>query len=156
MVKRIIFCLGSNVGDRQFYIDEAIKSLESRLELKNLKKSSIFQNPAKLLEGSPKEWDMDFFNIALSADIDLEKFPPLKILKLIQQIEIDVGKNYRGKWAPREIDIDIALIDGLKMNLENVLQIPHQHLLEREFFLKTIEEIEPDILLAASNLKSSQ
>jgi 2-amino-4-hydroxy-6-hydroxymethyldihydropteridine diphosphokinase len=146
MPNRIIFCLGSNIGDRQFYLDEAVKLLQNQLLLKNIKRSSVLENKALLLPNSPPEWDIDFYNIALSADIDLVKFPPEKILETIQQIEIDIGKNYRGKWAPREIDIDIALIDNLKIDLGTTLQIPHPQLFNRDFFVKTIKEIEPEIL----------
>ena len=146
MIKRIVFCLGSNIGDRQRYIDVAIDCLAEKLCLKNLKKSNILENKALLLQGSPPEWDIDFYNIAVSADIDLVAFEPLEILKIIQQIEVDLGKIYRGKWAPREIDIDIVAIDDLKIDLGETLQIPHPQLFNRDFFVKNIIEIEPKIL----------
>lgn len=141
--KRIIFGLGSNLGDRNFYLDEALRNLESELLLTNPKKSSIFKNPAMLLEGSPKEWDQEFFNIAFSADINLEKFPPLKILQTVKEIEKKLGRLDREKWAPREIDIDILVIEGLTLHIEHKLTIPHPGLFERNFFLKTVAEIEP-------------
>jgi 2-amino-4-hydroxy-6-hydroxymethyldihydropteridine diphosphokinase/dihydropteroate synthase len=146
MIKRIIFCLGSNIGNRQLYLDNATKLIEEKLNLKNIKKSSTLENEALLLEGSPKDWDVNFYNIAISADINLEQFSPLKILEIIQQIEINLGKINRGKWAPREIDIDIVAIDDLKFNFDKTLQIPHRELFNRDFFLKTIGEIEKDIL----------
>ena len=70
---RIIFGIGSNLGNKALNLDLASEKLENYLELKEIKKSNIFQNPAMLLEGSPQEWDIDFFNIALSANINLEK-----------------------------------------------------------------------------------
>jgi 2-amino-4-hydroxy-6-hydroxymethyldihydropteridine diphosphokinase len=146
MTNKIIFCLGSNIGDRNFYLQEAVKDLHIKLELENLKQSAILENKALLMPNSPEEWDIDFYNIAVSANINLNKFPPLEILKITQQIEIDLGKTYRGKWAPREIDIDIVIIDGLKVDQGEILQIPHPQLFNRDFFLKTIAEIEPDIL----------
>ncbi len=146
LFKRIIFCLGSNLGDRQLYLNQATKSLEAKLELTNLKQSSALENKALLLPNSPPDWNIDFLNIAVSADINLEKFQPLEILKITQQIEIDLGKTNRGKWAPREIDIDIVLIENLKIDNGDLLQIPHKQLFQRDFFLKTITEIEPEIL----------
>jgi 2-amino-4-hydroxy-6-hydroxymethyldihydropteridine diphosphokinase len=146
MPNKIIFCLGSNIGDRNHYLQQAVKLLEIKLELTHLKQSSILQNKALLLPNSPKEWDIDFYNIALSADINLEKFPPLEILKITQEIEITIGRIDRGKWSPREIDIDIVAIDNLKINHGQLLQIPHPGLFNRDFFLKTIAEIEPEIL----------
>lgn len=151
-MKKIIFCLGSNIGDRNFYLQEAIKALQIKLGLVDLKQSSILENKALLLPNSPKEWDINFYNIAVSAHINLNKFSPLEILKIIKKIEIDLGRKDRGKWAPREIDIDIAVIDDLKIDQGETLQIPHLQLFKRDFFLKTIEEVEPEIL---KNLKNA-
>ncbi len=146
MFQRIIFCLGSNIGNRQLYLDQAIKLLQSKLDLTNLKQSAILKNKALLLPDSPPEWDIDFYNLALSADINSVIFSSLEILKITQKIEIDLGKIYRGKWAPREIDIDIVAIDDLKIDYGKALQIPHPELFNRDFFLKTVGEIEPEIL----------
>ena len=149
---KIIFCLGSNVGDRNFYLQEAVKDLQIELGLVDLKQSSVLENKALLLPNSPKEWNVNFYNIAISAYINLEKFPPLEILKIIKQIEIKLGRVDRGKWSPREIDIDIAAIENLIVNQGELLQIPHPQLFNRDFFLKTIAEIEPEIL---ENLKNA-
>lgn len=137
--KKIIFVLGSNIGNRKLYLENAIKKLTSELELVNIKTSSILENKAMLLPNSPEEWNIDFLNQALSGDINLAKFSPLKILEITKKIEIDLGRKNRGKWAPREIDIDIALIEDLKLDLPE-LKIPHPGVFEREFFKKTINE----------------
>lgn len=143
---RIIFGLGSNLGNREFYLKEAVSELESQLLLERLKQSEIFKNPAMLLPESPKEWDCEFFNIALSADIDLEKFPPEKILEIVKLIEKKLGRAPRKRWAPREIDIDILAIENFEVHIEQKLIIPHPGLFGRDFFLKTVAEIEPDFL----------
>lgn len=144
--KRIVFGIGSNVGDRNFYLEKAELELTKNLFLTNTKTSQILQNPALLLPNSPPEWNIEFFNIAFSADIDLQKFPPQKILEKIKKIEEEIGRKYRGKWAPREIDIDILLIEDLKIDLGEELQIPHRELFNRDFFIKTVAEIEPILL----------
>ncbi len=143
--KRIIFGLGSNLGDRNFYLDEAVIRLENELSLTNCRRSKIFKNPAMLLPNSPPEWDIEFFNIAFSADINLEKFSPQKILEIVKEIEKKLGRQERQKWAPREIDIDILAIENLKIHIDHKLTIPHPGLFERDFFIKTVEEIEPNI-----------
>jgi 2-amino-4-hydroxy-6-hydroxymethyldihydropteridine diphosphokinase len=143
---RIIFGLGSNLGDREFYLNEAVSNLELLLELKNIKRSEIFKNPAMLLPDSPKDWNIEFFNIAVSADINLGKFSAEKTLEIVKKIEKILGRIDRERWAPREIDIDILAIENLKIDIDQKLTIPHPGLLERDFFLKTVEEIEPLLL----------
>ena len=144
--QRIIFGIGSNLGDRELFLNLALSKLEKELFLSNIKKSQIFKNPAMLMPNSPQEWDREFFNIAVSADIDLEKFTPEKIIEIVKKIEKDLGRVEREKWAPREIDIDILAIETLRIHIDHKLTIPHPGLLERDFFIKTVGEIEPQIL----------
>ncbi len=153
-VKKIIFGLGSNLGDKKSYLQKAVAELENRLYLQNLKQSKILKNPALLLPNSPQEWDQEFFNIALSADIDLEKFSPERILEIIKEIEKNLGRQERDKWAPREIDIDILVIENLVIDLGEKLKIPHSELFKRDFVIQTIKEIEPDILEKTSSSRA--
>ena len=90
-IYKIIFGLGSNLGDREFHLNYAVSSLTNQLFLTNIKRSKIFKNPAMLLPDSPREWDLEFFNIAISADIDLQKFPAEKILEIVKKIEKKLG-----------------------------------------------------------------
>ena len=145
--KKIIFGLGSNLGDKKSCLEKAVLELVDRLELTNLKQSQIFKNPALLLPNSPPQWNQEFFNIAVSASIDLEKFAPEKILEIVKKIEVALGRQERGKWAPREIDIDILWIENVVVDLGIKLIIPHPELKNRDFFLKTIAEIEPNLQL---------
>ncbi|MDA7705047.1 2-amino-4-hydroxy-6-hydroxymethyldihydropteridine diphosphokinase [Rickettsiales bacterium] len=140
--RRIIFCLGSNLGDRKYNLNLAIDHLIYDLKLINIKKSSFLQNKAMILPNSPKEWDIDFLNMAMSADIDLVQFQPIAILDICKKIEKKLGRIDREKWSPREIDIDIAKISDLKINIKNKLTIPHPGIYDRDFFIKTILEIE--------------
>ena len=144
MKKLIIFNLGSNIGNKENNLNLATTKLITDLGLTDIKKSRIFKSKAMLKEDSPKEWDLDFFNISVSAKINIEKFTPLKILEKLKQIEKELGRIDRGKWAPREIDIDILLIEDNKVEIADQLTIPHYDLQNREFFTKTLEEILPN------------
>ena len=143
---KIIFGIGSNLGDRAHNIDLAIDKLTQNLQLKNLKNSSIYVNKAMLPKNAPDNWDIDFFNIALSASINLQNFQPPKILQIIKKIENEIGRTNTQFWAPREIDIDILAID--KINFKNdELTIPHIGIFDRVFFVKTVCEIEENYFL---------
>ena len=143
---RIIFGIGSNLGDRNQYLDLAVHHLTQDLCLNDSRRSNIFKNPAMLLPDSPKDWDREFFNIAFSATINLENFTPEAILDIVKKIEKKLGRKDAKRWAPREIDIDILAIDDLKIEIGEKLIIPHYDLLNRDFFVNTVEEIEPGFL----------
>jgi len=143
---KIVFGIGSNLGDRQRHLNIAIEKLTKYLFLENLKISSIFKNPAMLPKNAPKSWDMDFLNLALSGDIDMNKFSVEQILKIVKKIEEEIGRKSIERWSPREIDIDILMIDQLIYNNKNLLNVPHVGLFERDFFYLTTQEIEPQML----------
>ena len=82
MKKRIIFCLGSNLGNKEENLNQAIEDLILMLELSKIKKSNILQNKAMMPDNAPDSWNIDFLNIAISADINLKKFNALKILEI--------------------------------------------------------------------------
>lgn len=141
-MKRIIFGLGSNLGDKKQHLDLAVKFLEEELFLLNIRRSAIFKNPAMLLPDSPPEWNREFFNIALSGDVDIAKFNPETILDIVKKIEYKIGRRQGQRWSPREIDIDILMIEDVKVEMANKLTIPHYDLVNRDFFVTTIDEIE--------------
>lgn len=144
---RIIFALGSNLGKREENLSQAIELLTKELQLQNIKKSNLLYNQALLKENAPSEWNLEFINVAISADINIKNFAPQIILEKIKKIEKEIGRKIQNNhklWAPREIDIDILAISNMVITIDEHLIIPHSAFLERDFFLKTACEIEPD------------
>lgn len=142
MIKRICFVLGSNLGDRESNLNKAANLLQTRLGLQQIRQSAILENKALLKSGSPEEWDKDFFNIAISADIDAVKYSPAQTLQIIHKIEEEMGRKRSGiVWQPRYIDIDIAFI-AQDIIADDSLTVPHQELTNRDFFLIPISQIE--------------
>lgn len=137
----IIFSFGSNLGNREKLINDSIAQLQQQLNLQNIKKSSIIETDAILKSNSPKNWDKPYLNMVLKAKINLYDFPPTKILEIIKEIEVKLGRKPTNDiWAPREIDIDILTIDQITCNFVE-LKIPHPQLPKRSFFLDLIDEI---------------
>lgn len=148
--QKILFGIGSNLGDKNLNIFNATEKLKNYLFLENIKISKIYKNPAMLPPLAPIEWNKEFYNIAVSANIDLEIFLPLKILNIIKKIEKEIGRKDCERWAPREIDIDILAIDNIHFSSDE-LTIPHPGIFERDFFVKTICEIEESYFLDLKN-----
>lgn len=145
-IVRIIFGIGSNLGDRYKNIENSIKYLTQSFFLENIKISKFLKNKAMLPSNAPKSWNKEFINIAISGDINFCEFDAIKILATIKEIEKKIGRKDRKRWAPREIDIDILMIGDKSIVINDLLIVPHQGLLERDFFLKTVLEIEPELL----------
>jgi 2-amino-4-hydroxy-6-hydroxymethyldihydropteridine diphosphokinase/dihydropteroate synthase len=145
MISRIVFGLGSNLGNRLDNINNAVKYLENLFNLSKVKFSNIIENKAILLPNSPQEWDLDFLNIVISADIDIERFKPLEILNITQEIEKKIGRVQSQRWSPRVIDIDILAIDDYIIKIDEILTIPHLGIFDRDFFINGFKEIESNL-----------
>ncbi len=129
--------LGSNVGDREEYIEQAIFLLEKNPKVEVLKRSSSLETEA---EGGKGDQPM-FINGALEIKTRLS---PQELLKLTQEIEAVLGREREIEWGPRTIDIDILLYNDDILSDDN-LQIPHPLMHERLFVLKPLAEIVPNL-----------
>ena len=63
---------------------------------------------------------------------------------MLKDTEREMGRKDSSKWGPRIIDLDILLFDNIVLNNKN-LKIPHPLMHERDFVLRPLCEIAPDI-----------
>ncbi len=130
--------LGSNLGDRSYYLSEAIRGLRNQSRIKVCKESSIYETEPWGLVDQPVYW-----NMVLEIETDLE---PINLLQACQQVENDLGRERIIRWGPRTVDIDILLYDNVVSNLLELV-LPHPRLEEREFVLAPLREIAPTLIL---------
>ena len=126
--------LGSNLGDRTENLRVAIERVKNLRDVELLRVSSFYETQALHVTNQP-----DFVNAAIKIRTTLE---PLKLLDALQKIETDIEKIRHEHWAARLIDIDILLIDDLKINSER-LTVPHKFLYDRDFVKIPLAEISP-------------
>lgn len=136
------FALGSNQGDRLRYLEQAGALLESRLALEHVRYSSVYVTPALLPEGAPEAWNIPYLNQVMLAEVPGEA-EPMVLLEQVKQMEQQLGRQVRGHWGPREIDIDILFIDEVCMQTE-ALTLPHAAMAERAFVMVPLAEIAPE------------
>lgn len=129
--------LGSNVGDREEYIEQAVFLLEKNPKIEVLKRSSDYETEAE--GGKPLP---PFINAALQIRTTLE---PHELLEVCQEIETALGREREVEWGPRTIDVDILLY-GDEILSNDALQIPHPLLHERLFVLLPLKEIAPQVV----------
>lgn len=150
---RAYIALGSNMGDRKAYLDQAVKALDSL---------PLF--PAKGGEDSGKEGDRssctgavervskyyetapygmteqeDFLNACLSLRTLLT---PEELLEELHRIEQEAGRERIIHWGPRTLDLDLIFYDDLILESDE-LCIPHVEMHKRRFVLEPLCEIAP-------------
>ncbi|MFH1798953.1 MAG: 2-amino-4-hydroxy-6-hydroxymethyldihydropteridine diphosphokinase [Candidatus Omnitrophota bacterium] len=128
--------IGSNIGDKRVNCENAILKLESLGGIKILKCSTLY--PTKPVGGPKQE---DYINGVVKLETEM---PPLELLEAVKRIEKDMGREPSRRNYPRIIDLDILLYDEVILRGEK-LTIPHPRMRERDFVLKGLREIAPDI-----------
>jgi len=131
---RVYLSLGSNLGDRETKITEAVEMIGASPECRVSRHSKIIETEPWGVTDQPP-----FLNCALEASTFLE---PMELLRFLKNIENRLGREESPKWGPRAIDIDILLYDLLIYSSEE-LNIPHPYMHEREFVLTPLLEIAP-------------
>ena len=140
----IVLGLGSNAytdqnrDARMDYLRRAVSAIDARCARVH-SVSPLYESDALLLPGSPESWNHPFLNLALLCQSALE---PTALLAILKDIECDLGRQQRERWAPREIDIDILAWEGREIQNDS-LCIPHPGLLDRPFALLPLADVAP-------------
>lgn len=133
----VYLSLGSNLGDREGYLDRAVRALE---EVPRIRVVSV----SRIIESEPMgEVDQPaFLNMAVGIETAYE---PLELLDRLKSLERELGRTHTRRWGPREIDIDIVLWDD-RMVAGGRLTVPHPEFRKRAFVLVPLAEIAPDAI----------
>ncbi|SPF54205.1 2-amino-4-hydroxy-6-hydroxymethyldihydropteridinepyrophosphokinase [Candidatus Desulfosporosinus infrequens] len=134
---RAFLGLGSNLGDRAYYLEGAISALVSpKIEVVAL--SRIYETEPWGVMDQPLYW-----NQVIEVETTLE---PLDLLHVCQEIEHRLGRERKVHWGPRTIDLDILLYENRVVKSEE-LRLPHPYLEERAFVITPLREIAPKLVL---------
>ena len=126
--------IGSNMGDKEANLLEAVKMLEEDEETQVVRKSSFIQTePVGYTEQD------EFLNGAL--EIKTLRSPE-ELLELIGTVEQALGRERVIHWGPRTIDLDIIFYNDEIIQTER-LTIPHIEMANRMFVLEPLCEIAP-------------
>ncbi|NCO67173.1 MAG: 2-amino-4-hydroxy-6-hydroxymethyldihydropteridine diphosphokinase [Nitrospirae bacterium CG_4_10_14_0_8_um_filter_41_23] len=127
--------IGSNLGNRQENCLRAIELLQEKGIIVT-KRSSLYETEPWGVKDQPL-----FINMAIEIETGLK---PEELLRMLKDTEREMGRKDSSKWGPRIIDLDILLFDNIVLNNKN-LKIPHPLMHERDFVLRPLCEIAPDI-----------
>ena len=129
--------LGSNLGDRERMLNQALALLGERVAVRAV---SSFR------ETEP--WgDVDqprFLNAAAEVETELS---PRALLDVLLDVERRLGRTRGGRrYGPRTIDLDLLLYGDVVVD-EPGLTVPHPHLHERRFVLEPLAELDADLVV---------
>ena len=127
--------LGSNMGDREANLREAVRRLEAE-GIHVQRESSLYETEPQELRDQP--W---FLNSVVEVETTLF---PKQLLGCVRKIEKALGRKRTVAKGPRTIDIDILLYGSFVIQTAE-LEIPHPRMSERRFVLEPLAELAPDL-----------
>ena len=133
---RVFIAYGSNAGETEQHIEDGIASLDRDPMCRVKRMSGILRStPYGGVEQA------DFLNGVLEL---YTLYEPEVLLRKLKDIEKEQGREETVRWGPRTLDMDILLYDDIVMRTEN-LTIPHPDMCNRDFVLKPLAQIAPDV-----------
>ncbi|MBQ6025630.1 MAG: 2-amino-4-hydroxy-6-hydroxymethyldihydropteridine diphosphokinase [Lachnospiraceae bacterium] len=129
--------IGSNIGDREQFLKNAVKKLDNRSD-------SFVTKVSGFIETEPYgNVQQDKF---LNGCLELRTLlAPSELLKRVNEIEQEEGRVRTLHWGPRTLDIDILLYDNETVYTDD-LKIPHIDMHNRMFVLGPLCEIAPFVI----------
>ena len=143
MTSTAAIALGSNQGERNAYINAALRALENAEGILIGVASEQFETDAETASGALGTHAAPYLNAA--AVIETTR-SPRELLNLLLAIERALGRvrTPGEKWGPRTIDLDLLLYDDQIIE-EPGLTIPHPRMHQRRFVLEPLAQIAPQL-----------
>jgi 2-amino-4-hydroxy-6-hydroxymethyldihydropteridine diphosphokinase / dihydropteroate synthase len=127
----IVIVVGSNVGDRVSTFDKALKLMKSS-GVNITKHACSYETAPAYVTNHPR-----FLNSAVRGTT---KLGPHELLKLLKEIEKNIGRIDGIQYGPRPIDLDILLYGNCQINSETLI-VPHERIHERPFVLAPLVDL---------------
>lgn len=132
---RAFLGLGSNLGDRQQYLREAVESLSGVVAV-----SPVYETEPV---GGPGGQD-PYLNVVVELDTDLTAH---QLLGVCRRLEAAAGRVREQRWGPRTLDVDVLLVGDFRVD-EPDLVVPHPRMWGRRFVLAPLADLAPELVPA--------
>ncbi len=139
--EQVFIALGSNIGDSETIVTEAIRAIGNIRGCTLTGRSSLYRSAAL----GERAQD-DYINAVVCIETSLE---PTALLLELQAIEHAYyrSRDSEDRWAPRTLDLDIVLFGDRKID-DSHLVVPHREFAQRRFVLEPMLEIDGDRFIA--------
>ena len=138
MAEEVYVGFGSNQGDKAGFLRAALQKLKVDGKNRGFLCSSLWETPPWGTTGQEA-----YLNAVVRFQTDYE---PPALLRRMQAIELELGRERPYRWAPRTIDLDLLLY-GKQTIQTPELTVPHPLMTERLFVLLPLAEIAPELVL---------
>lgn len=142
MTTKTYIGLGSNLGDSRQILSEAIAKLKT---LGEVKVSKLYQSPPMGPQDQP-----NYLNAVAELNTDLT---PLDLLDQLQRFEKEAGRVRLRRWGERTLDLDLLIYGDEKIQNER-LTVPHIGILERDFVVISLLDLDADLHINDQPLKN--
>jgi 2-amino-4-hydroxy-6-hydroxymethyldihydropteridine diphosphokinase len=130
--------LGSNLGDRVMALMSALRALDATPGVRVVRASRAYESEPWGVTDQPA-----FANAVAELDVAVG---PGELLAVCKRVERELGRVPGARFGPRAIDVDVLLFGGERVDTADMV-IPHPRLLERDFVVTPLLEIDPKALL---------
>ena len=137
MLAKAYLAVGSNIGDREFYLLQAIEKLRGS---EHVEVSQVSEFIETIPEGNLAQ--PNYLNGAVEISTILSH---RELFELTLEIEKALGRESKGNKDPRTIDIDILLYEDHIISEEDLI-IPHPMMHIRDFVLMPLSQIAADVV----------
>jgi 2-amino-4-hydroxy-6-hydroxymethyldihydropteridine diphosphokinase len=140
-VTRAYLALGSNLGDRAAFLQQAVDELAAADAVAVERISRVYETAP--VGGPPQD---AFLNAVVAVETTLE---PHELLALAQRLERGADRVRVERWGPRTLDVDVLLYDDVSLDGPE-LTIPHPRMWERGFVLAPLRDVAPELVDGAA------
>ncbi|WP_419960544.1 2-amino-4-hydroxy-6-hydroxymethyldihydropteridine diphosphokinase [Psychrobacillus sp. BM2] len=137
MMNTVFISLGSNIGNRFGYLQQAVRLLQQVERMNVVNVSSVYETDPVGYEDQAA-----FLNMVVEIKTSLT---PHEILKKCNEIEAQLGRTREIHWGPRTVDLDILLYNEENMKTQDLI-IPHPRMMERGFVLIPLVELQVNLV----------
>jgi 2-amino-4-hydroxy-6-hydroxymethyldihydropteridine diphosphokinase len=140
----IFLGLGSNLGDREDFLRQAVSLLAENPKIKLCGASAIYETEPYGVAEQPA-----FLNMAVAIDTD---YTLKELLGVCQKAEGELFRERSLHWGPRTLDIDILAAEDAESNLPDLV-VPHPYLTRRRFVLVPLSELAADFCVGGRTVR---
>ncbi|MCY3619485.1 MAG: 2-amino-4-hydroxy-6-hydroxymethyldihydropteridine diphosphokinase [Acidimicrobiaceae bacterium] len=130
--RRAFVALGSNLGDRLAYLQNAVNGFDDVDAV-----SDVYETKPV---GGPEQGP--YLNMVMRLETSAS---PRELLRQCRRSELEAGRVRVVRWGPRTLDADLLWIDGERVD-EPDLVVPHPRMYERDFVLVPLADVGADLL----------